>query len=145
MCEGAAGACPVGLPIVWLGPQARAQMMMGGRSEQATIQNLYSSEQATIQRYTVWWGVLSRQQYRTYTVWWGVQRRGQRCQERERRVRGFTMLECPPSNPPWATHDNDGDDGYGNHENDSDYDASTNLQTHHDYPPVHLPPFKSQS
>ena len=101
VCEGAAGACPVGLPIVWLGPQARAQMMMGGRSEQATIQNLYSSEQATIQRYTVWWGVLSRQQYRTYTVWWGVQRRGQRCQERERRVRGFTMLECPPSNPPW--------------------------------------------
>ena len=71
VCEGAAGACPVGLPIVWLGPQARAQMMMGGRSEQATIQNLYSSEQATIQRYTVWWGVLSRQQYRTYTVWWG--------------------------------------------------------------------------
>ena len=119
VCEGAAGACPVGLPIVWLGPQARAQMMMGGRSEQATIQNVYSMVWRSEEGAT-------------------LPRTGTSCQ-------GFHNAGVPTFKLTMATHDSDGDDGYGNHENDSDYDASTNLQTHHDCPPVHLPPFQSQS
>ena len=44
-----------------------------------------------------------------------------------------------------ATHDSDGDDGNDAENDDSGDDVSTNLQTHHDCPPAHFPPFKSHS
>ena len=117
--KGAAGACPVGLPIVWLGPQARAQMMMGGRSEQATIQNVYSMVGRSEEGAT-------------------LPRTGTSCQ-------GFHNAGVPTFKPTMATHDSDGDDGNDAENDDSGDDVSTNLQTHHDYPPAHLPPFKSHS
>ena len=125
VCEGAAGACPVGLPIVWLGPQARAQMMMGGRSEQATIQNVYSMVGRSEEGAT-------------------LPRTGTSCQ-------GFHNAGVPTFKPTMATHDSDGDDvnddddDDGNDDDDSDDDVSTNLQTHHDCQPAHLPRFKSDS
>ena len=139
--KGAAGACPVGLPIVWLGPQARAQMMMGGRSEQATVQNVYSmvgrSEQATIQNV---YSMVGRSEEGAT-----LPRTGTSCQ-------GFHNAGVPTFKPTMATHDSDGDDGNDDEnddedddDDDSDDDVSTNLQTHHDCPPAHLPPFKSHS
>ena len=92
---------------------------MVGCSEQATIQNVYSMVGRSEEGAT-------------------LPRTGTSCQ-------GFHNAGVPTFKPTMATHDNDGDDGYGNHENDSDYDASTNLQTPHDYLHAHLPPFKSQS
>ena len=138
--KGAAGACPVGLPIVWLGPQARAQMMMGGRSEQATVQNVYSmvgrSEQATIQNV---YSMVGRSEEGAT-----LPRTGTSCQ-------GFHNAGVPTFKPTMATHDSDGDDvnddddDDGNDDDDSDDDVSTNLQTHHDCQPAHLPRFKSDS
>ena len=96
VCEGAAGACPVGLPIVWLGPQARAQMMMGGRSEQATMQNVYSMVGRSEEGAT-------------------LPRTGTSCQ-------GFHNAGVPTFKPTMATHDSDGDDGNGDDGDDSDAD-----------------------